>query len=171
MKVCNQCSKSKSLSEYYKMTKSKDGHQPKCKECCKIVNKQFRETKPEYQFEWVRNNYDKWLEYANEWNKKNIRANDKWSAIYFIENPNKEYYVGQTQTPFGKRKSAHKIQYRDRTACIPALHNSFDLYGYDNHKWYVVNVEGMDRETLTMVEYSIINHFNNLGISLNKRLK
>jgi hypothetical protein len=30
---------------------------------------------------------------------------------------------------------------------------------------------GMDKETLQMIEYKLINHFNKTGMTLNKRLK
>jgi hypothetical protein len=170
-KICNQCNKSKSTLEFYKMSASKDGLQPKCKECCKVVNKNFREVKPEYQIQWQRTNKKKWLSYVTDWAKKNVRADDSRSAVYYIINPENKIYVGSTQTPFSARKSAHKIQHKYRTASLPALHYSFDLYGFENHKWKVIDLAGMDKETLTMVEYTMINHFSKLGLSLNVRLK
>ena len=171
MKICNQCNISKSENHFYKMSVSKDGLQPKCKQCCKVVNKNFRETKPQYQVEWQRTNHTKWLGYVTKWANQNIKADNSRSAIYYIVNPENKVYVGHTQTAFGQRKSSHKIQHRDRTACIPALHHSFDLYGFDNHKWVVMDMAGTDKETLTTIEYTMINHFSKLGLSLNIRLK
>jgi hypothetical protein len=170
-KICNHCDKSKPITSFYKMSASKDGLQPKCKECCKVVNHNFREAKPEYQLEWQKTNHTKWLEYVTNWAKKNIRANNSRSQIYYIVNPENKIYVGSTQTRFSNRKSAHKIHYRDKSAHIPSLHHSFDLYGFDNHKWVVLDMAGTDRETLRTIEYTMINHFNKLGMSLNVRLK
>jgi hypothetical protein len=171
MKLCNQCNQTKDNSEYYKMSASKDGLQPKCKDCCKVVNQNFRETKPEYQVDWQRKNHKKWLRYVSKWADKNVRADNSRSKLYYIINPENKVYVGHTQTAFGQRKSAHKIQHRDRTASLPVLHHSFDLYGFENHKWVVLDMSGTDKETLTTIEYTMINHFSKLGLSLNKRLK
>jgi len=171
MKVCNQCNKSKPFSEYYKMSASKDFRQPKCKSCVKIVNQNFRETKPEYQTQWYKNNWDKWVGYCNEWVKENVKADDSRSAIYYIVNPEQKVYVGSTQTLFSYRKSAHKKEYLHNSGVMPLLHKSFDMYGYDKHKWVVLDMAGTDRETLRTIEYTMINHFNKLGLSLNVRLK
>ena len=54
---------------------------------------------------------------------------------------------------------------------MPLLHQSFDMYGYDKHKWVILDMAGTDRDTLRTIEYTMINHFNKLGMSLNKRLK
>ena len=170
-KNCNQCNQSKPTSEFYKRTISADGLQMKCKSCVKIINQNFRETKPKYQVEWQRTNNKRWNKYVVEWSTKNVKADDSRSAIYYIINPEQKVYVGHTQTIFSARKSAHKIQYRDRTTCLPYLHHSFDLYGYDKHKWVVMDMSGMDKETLQMIEYKLINNFSKTGMSLNKRLK
>ena len=170
-KSCNQCNKSKPTSEFYKKTKSKDGLQPTCKACCKVVNANFRETKPTYQVDWQRTNNKKWTKYIGQWNKVNTKADDSRSAIYYIINPEQKVYVGHTQTRFYQRKSAHKKEYKLNKGAMPYLHQSFDLYGYDNHKWVVLDMSGMDKETLQMIEYKLINHFNKTGMTLNKRLK
>ena len=170
-KICNHCNKSKPTTEFHKMSASKDGLQPKCKVCVKGVNKNFREEKPEYQIQWQKANKTKWLGYLTDWAKKNIRAHNSRSAIYYIINPEQKVYVGSTQTLFSQRQCSHKTQYRDRTACLPGLHHSFDMYGFDNHKWVVLDMAGTDKETLRTIEYTMINHFNQLGMSLNVRLK
>ncbi len=170
-KTCNQCNESKSTSEFYKRSASPDGLQFKCKECVKEVNQNFRQTKPEYQTQWQRTNSKRWSDYVSDWSRKNTRADNSRSAVYYIINPENKIYVGSTQTLFSARQSAHKVQYRDRSACIPGLHHSFDMYGYDKHKWVVMDMSGTDRETLRAIEYTMIKHFTKLGMSLNKRLK
>ena len=170
-KSCNQCNKTKPLSDFYKMSASKDGRQPKCKSCVKIVNQNFRLEKPEYQIDWQRKNQKKWLSYVLDWAKVNVVADDSRSAVYYIINPEQKVYVGSTQTRFSYRKSAHKKEYKDNNGVMPLLHQSFDMYGYDKHKWIVLDMAGTDRDTLRTIEYTMINHFNQLGMSLNKRLK
>ena len=171
MKECNQCNKLKPLSEYYKRSASPDGKQAKCKSCVKIINENFRTLKPKYQDEWYKKNWDKWLSYTAEWHKNNVCADDSRSAIYYIVNPENKIYVGSTQTLFSARQSAHKAQYQTRNRILPLLHKSFDIFGYDNHKWVILDMSGVDRETLRAIEYSMINHFNQIGLSLNVRLK
>jgi hypothetical protein len=153
------------------MSLSKDNRQPKCKECCKIVNQNFREAKPTYQVDWQRANPVKWLAYVTNWAKINRNADNSRSAIYFCINPNKEIYVGHSQTRFSARKSAHKKDYKLNKGVIPYLHESFSKYGYDNHSWVVMDMSGMDKETLETIEYTMANEFTKLGISLNKKLK
>jgi len=171
MKVCNQCNKTKDKSEFYKRSASPDGLQFKCKACCKEVNENFRETKPEYQSEWYKKNWHKWVGYCTDWARQHVVADDSRSAIYYIVNPEQKIYVGSTQTMFSYRKAAHKKEYRKNKGVMPLLHHSFDMYGYDKHKWVVLDMAGTDRETLRTIEYTMINHFNQLGMSLNKRLK
>ena len=171
MKTCNTCNRTKSTDEFYKRSASPDGLQFQCKACFKISNKNFREIKPEYQVDWQRTNKHKWLGYMKEYSKKHIKADDSRSSIYYIINPEQKVYVGSTQTMFNARKSAHKIQYKNRTACLPGLHSSFDMYGYDTHKWIVMDMGGTDRETLRIIESTLIEHFTKLGMSLNIRIK
>lgn len=170
-KQCNHCNKTKPYSEFHKKSASKDGLQPKCKSCMKEVNQAFRINKPKYQVEWQRANHTKWLGYITAWAKKNVKANPKRSAIYYIINPEQKVYVGHTQTSFPQRKSAHKVQWHDDNRNLPYLHKSFDQYGWENHKWEVIDMAGLDKETLRTIEYAMINHFHQQGISLNKRLK
>ena len=170
-KNCNQCNKSKDTSEFHKKSAAKDGLQSTCKECMKSINQNFRTTKPEYQTQWYRNNWDKWMGYCSDWSKENVYADDSRSKIYYIVNPEQKVYVGSTQTRFSNRKGAHKSQYQTKYKALPLLHHSFDLYGFDNHKWVILDMAGTDRDTLRTIEYTMINHFNKLGMSLNLRLK
>lgn len=44
MKTCSSCSVEKNLSEFHKQSKSKDGHQTRCKECNKEQRKAYYKT-------------------------------------------------------------------------------------------------------------------------------
>lgn len=171
-KQCYGCSITKPTTDFSKSKKSKDSLQPKCKECNKLDNQKFRAViNPKYQLAWQRTNKVKWTKYIGDWNKVNSNADDSRSKIYYIVNPNQEIYVGHTQTVFSARKSAHKKQYKRSKGALPYLHKSFEKYGYDNHKWITLDMSGMDKKTLEIIEYAMANEFTKLGISLNKRLK
>ena len=172
MKVCNQCNKTKDSSEFHNKTSAKDGLQPKCKQCVKKINKNFREIKPEYQVDWQRTNKKKWMGYLTQYVKDNISADESRSALYVCINPEQKMYVGMTQTKFSRRKEEHKMHYKNYTIKrIPLLHNSFDMYGWDNHKWYVFEMPGVDRESLKRMESNLIQKIQKQGMSLNIRIK
>jgi hypothetical protein len=171
-KHCYACSIIKPTTDFSKCSKSKDSLQPKCKECNKLDNQKFRvHLNPKYQVNWQRTNKPKWTKYVGEWNKANAYADDSRSKIYCIVNPNQEIYVGHSQTVFSARKSAHKKQYKHNKGALPYLHNSFETYGYENHKWIIMDMSGLDKKTLEIIEYAMANEFTKLGISLNKKLK
>jgi len=171
-KYCGGCRIDLPTTNFSKNSKRKDLLQNKCKECNKIDNHTFRAvTNPKYQLAWQRTNKVKWTKYIGDWNKANSNADDSRSKLYCIINPNEEIYVGHTQTVFSARKSAHKKQYKFHKGALPYLHTSFEMYGYENHKWVTIDMSGMDKKTLEIIEYGMANEFTKLGISLNKRLK
>ena len=162
-KQCNQCGKSKPLSEYHKKTASKDGKQDKCKACFKIVNKNFRETKPKYQVDWQRKNAKYWCDYMCGWKRA-----DKNGLIYKITAPDGMIYVGQTKTRLGVRFAYHKAHYKGRYQKMPGLHASFDKWGIENHKFELLKDFGnIDRKELLKKEKEYIQYYKGLGLSLN----
>lgn len=172
MKKCNHCNEVKPSVDYYKMSASKDGLQPKCKDCCRLVNQSFRDTKPDYQNKWYRKNMNKWITYLSAYAKENLSADDSRSALYVVINPAEQMYVGMTQTAFSRRKQEHKQHYKHGLKKqIPLLYDSFDKYGWDNHKWYVFKMPGTDREALKRMESNLIEKVQKTGKSLNIRLK
>ena len=170
-KQCSKCGKHQPLTQFHKRAASPDLLQTNCKSCVKENNKNFRQTKPTYQIDWQRKNHKKLSAYCNQWAKENVCADDSKSAVYLIINPEQRVYVGSTQTLFSYRRNAHKKEYKLNNGVMPYLHHSFDVYGYDKHKWVILDMAGTDKETLRNIEYTMINHFHQLGMSLNKRLK
>lgn len=171
-KICNHCNKSKPRTEFHNKTSAKDGLQAKCKQCMKTINENFRVTKPEYQTQWYRKNLPKWINYMKKYTKEYISADESRSALYVCINPEQKVYVGMTQTKFSRRKEEHKMQYKhSHKRQIPLLHASFDMYGWDNHKWYVFEMPGVDRESLKRMESNLIEKIQKQGISLNIRVK
>lgn len=66
-KTCSKCGETKPLDEFHRLTRSKDGHQSRCKLCNRAYaaqwgqdNKEYvRETRREYMREYMRNRYRK----------------------------------------------------------------------------------------------------------------
>lgn len=65
IKFCNTCKTEKSIHDFYKRTKSKDGLSAKCKSCSEI-----------YKKEWNRNNKEKIKQYQQQYNNNNSKI--KW---------------------------------------------------------------------------------------------
>jgi hypothetical protein len=94
-KYCYLCKGYKPTTEYYKCITNKDGFQNRCKSCCKITNKDFRDNNPTYYWgtenSYFVKNYDMEMDYLSRWGKA-----DKNCLIYSIE-VNGRVYVGSTK--------------------------------------------------------------------------
>ena len=162
-KLCRECNKVKEITQYSKRTASPDGLQPKCKQCNSKDNLDFRSENPEHHMEWQRNNAEQHVR-----NVARYRRADKPGKIYSISNPNGEHYIGMTNTYISVRMLEHRIHYRRRHGALPALHESFDKFGFDNHKVDIVlELEGIDRTQLRFIEKSFIKSFTQQRKSLN----
>jgi len=69
LKTCTKCLEEKPLSDFYKLSKSKDGHRPDCKDCHKNSKKSF------YNL-----NKDRLLQYQKKFYNTNIKS--KYDKIY-----------------------------------------------------------------------------------------
>ena len=169
-KTCYNCGKSKETTQFSKRSASKDGLQDKCKECNKIDNYKFRtEINPEHHAVWQKNNLKRVCEIV----KKHRKA-DKPGKIYFIKNPNGEFYIGMTEAHLRVRWNEHVTQYKlakkKGKSTLPNLHESFNKYGIENHEvGIVVEFEEIDRKDLKSYESIFIQSFKDLGVCLNKR--
>lgn len=169
MKECKSCLKTKDTNQFSKSKARKDGLQDRCKDCNKKDNLKFRtEINPEHHADWQRNNWDKF----NGYMKKYKRA-DKLGTIYGIVNPLGETYVGMTQSYFTVRKMGHMTHYRrmlkGKRKRLGSLHNSFDKYGIDTHRWVKFVEIDADRQTLHNIEKTFIKGFMQENKSLNTR--
>lgn len=85
-KVCIKCNKEKSLDEYNNRKDSKDGKRADCKECHNNMRREYRynnrERRREYMKKyridnpnqvpnWIKKNYDRYLENSRRWKKQN----------------------------------------------------------------------------------------------------
>jgi hypothetical protein len=162
-KNCKQCNKSKPISEFSKRSASSDGLQPKCKQCNSKDNLKFRTDKPEHHEQWQKDNAEQHVR-----NVTRYRKADKSGKIYSISNENGEHYIGMTNTHITVRIFEHKTHYRRRHGDIPKLHESFDKFGFDNHKVDVLlELEGIERTQLRLIEKAFIQSFYQQGKSLN----
>lgn len=167
-KHCNNCGKTKPTTEFSKRSLSKDGLQPRCKVCNKKDNKKFRTEKPEHHANWQKVNSKRLVQIVSKYR----RAKDS-GTIYYIQNPEGQFYIGQTKTALKVRIMEHKIKWRrhreGKTKLLcPLLFNSFDKWGFDNHKvGTIIQFENIDRNTLRQYEKEVIDTFKALNISLN----
>jgi len=169
-KQCKDCNKTKDITQFSKCSKTKDNLQPKCKECNKKDNLKFRtEINPEHHSKWQRKNYDWHIE-----NMRKFRKADETPKIYYIQNPVGEIYIGMTEMYLSVRTLEHRAHYRralkGKRSRLPLLHDSFDKYGLENHKFGIAaEFEGIDRKQLEMIERSFIDAVQVMGKSLNSK--
>lgn len=172
MKQCKKCGETKSTSEFSKCSVRKDGLQYNCKSCNKKDNHKFRtEINPSHHADWQRANLKRLCEIV-----KNYRRADKNGLIYSIRNPEGQTYIGMTQMYLSVRRLEHishfKRRYKDNRTKLPLLHQSFEKWGIDNHKFEtILDMGNMDREQLAFIETSFIQSFQQIGKSLNIRTK
>jgi hypothetical protein len=171
MKKCSKCRAVKETTQFSKCNARMDGLQDKCKSCNKVDNLKFREEiNPHHHAVWQRNNVQALYRIL----KKHRKA-DKSPLIYSIKNPNNDVYIGMTEAFLSVRKREHKLHYhkakQGKQSRLPLLHDSFDKYGIENHKFeIVVELEGIDRKQLGYVESSFIKSFKEINKSLNVRI-
>lgn len=171
MKKCIKCREVQDESNFSKCAARKDGLQWNCKSCNSKDNLKFREQiNPEHHADWQRNNPQRLVELVWKYRKA-----DKGGQIYSIKNPNGEVYIGRTEAHLTVRKLEHKQHFKrakkDKKLLLPLLHQSFELYGIENHIFEtVVELEGYDRKQLGYVESSFIKSFKQINKSLNKRI-
>jgi hypothetical protein len=166
IKACNKCGKIKDLSAYSKCSAAKDGLQPRCKQCNKEDNGNFRELRPSYGLEWFHQHKDRWKEYMNDY-----QGSDEINKIYTITNPIGEVYVGiSRRKKISYRFKEHRQHYKHKksTQKMPLLWDSFDKHGIENHTFELITDFKGDKELGLKVEGEMIQHYKGLNRSLNK---
>lgn len=85
MKACTKCGETKSPSEFYKKTRSRDGLEPRCKECILAKNRrnyaENRGCKKEQNRRWRAEHSDRMSELNARWradNRERSNANQRW---------------------------------------------------------------------------------------------
>ena len=167
-KYCGGCRKDLPTTQFSKNRKTRDLLQFKCKSCNKTDNHKFRtEINPQHHSIWQKDNSDRVSDIISRW-----RQADKVGTIYYIKNPNNEYYIGMTKCYLNVRWSEHKIHYRlankNKRNKLPGLHNSFDKYGVENHQIEtIIQFEDISRKELKEWEKVFIKSFKENANILN----
>ena len=82
MKFCKKCHLTKSVLEFTKNKKAKDGLRTYCKACNKISNAKWHTENPDYNKNRYQENPEKQKQYSKKWNKNNpekkIASSTKW---------------------------------------------------------------------------------------------
>jgi hypothetical protein len=84
IKTCRVCGKEKTLVEFKKVTKCRDGYGHKCKDCVLIYKRNYyKENKSLYQ-DYYKENKDKRLEYQKDYWEKNPELRSKIRNDYRV---------------------------------------------------------------------------------------
>ena len=127
--TCNECGNTKPSSEFSKCTRCKNGLQPKCKECNKKDNDEFRKEKSEY---WSYK--DGYFSDKEKWKYITLyTAADKTVKIYMISFPDGSKYIGSTKALLSVRLNGHIQDYKrvkkgKSKRVFPLLHAKFDEF-------------------------------------------
>ena len=89
MKVCTKCKETKSLGEFHKDEKSKDGRRSSCKECTKAYCQANREKRIEYTRKWYQRNKDHVAEYDKKYKQENREKVRERKRKWYHENREK----------------------------------------------------------------------------------
>ena len=109
-KQCAKCGKLKSHSEFSKRKASKDGLQPNCKSCNKVINDEWRENNPRY---W--NYEDGYFSDKSKWQYiTRYQKADKTIKCYELT-VGDAYYIGVTKSHLHVRMNLHINQFRAQT--------------------------------------------------------
>ena len=98
-KKCRECGEIKPLSDYTKISKSKDGLNYRCKYCCRKLCKQNYEKNREKHIERVKSNIEKnrekYIQRGMEYYKKQYNP-----SVYKLYSPSTDYYyIGMSNQP------------------------------------------------------------------------
>jgi hypothetical protein len=169
-KFCTKCGEEKMLCEFYKHSKSKDGHKNHCKNCMNSHKKEWNKTNPDKKKEynnvwlhrnpdkkkesdknWVANNKERKLETQKKWNAKNIdkiRESARKSQIKLrLEKPHIIIWrkvLSRSLSRLGKTKEGHTIDLLGYSAEELKIHLESlftDGMSWDNYgEWHIDHI-------------------------------
>lgn len=105
MRICRRCKKEKNDDQFGKLRSSKDGINPRCRQCCcesvksSRISPEAAAKKKIYVAEWQKKNREKRLEQSRNWYSRNLEEAREMSLM-----ATKKYH----QTENGKRKRREK---------------------------------------------------------------
>jgi len=129
-KKCSKCGIVKSLDEFHKHKRCKDGHRGQCKMCAREISrqyyrtnskriiearKQYREKNPDYQKQWKSSDPD----YRRQYKKRWLADNPGYSKQYYANHReeilarSKQYYIDHREKKQARNKQYH-IDHREK---------------------------------------------------------
>jgi hypothetical protein len=147
-KECCTCHEVKPANDFHKLKKADDGLQRACKICTLKRHSEYRKRTD-----------------CKYWKHKTNQA----YTVYTFTNPEGMIYVGKTSTTAKLRYQRHRAQYKNQKHILDLLYTSFDTFGFDNHKFEVLNEHSTELEAL-QAETKAILRFKKQDKSLNIRL-
>jgi hypothetical protein len=156
-KVCTQCKIEQPLTEFNKHNASKDGLQYRCKTCCKLNSKYFRDVlRPDYYWGGEQGYFVKNRVKTDLYNKDYFSAN-KIAKIYRIDLP-EGTYIGATKRHLHTRLTQHItdfrkiLKYGKNAVYLPLLHNALCNHELEDVKKYIRSGYLIDQFNGTSVE-------------------
>ena len=140
-KKCTQCGIEQSTTNYNKHVNTKDKLQYRCKTCCRINSKLFRQKRPDYYWGGEQGYFVKNKEKTDLYNKDYHSAN-KIGKVYRVDFPGGSY-IGSTKRHLHTRITQHFTDYKKmlrngKNICyLPLLHDEFDKYNFTEIKKYL----------------------------------
>ena len=132
-KVCNKCGEPKPIGEFYKNSKTTDGHLGACKKCVNKASTARNQANPEkrraYIAKYNKKNRDKVNAYSVEWKKKNPDKRAEIVRRYYLSEKGQESYL---RTKENNRETVTKRSYERRRSdpVFKAKMNSRQLARY-----------------------------------------
>lgn len=113
MKKCSMCGEMKTLDEYHRMTRSKDGRRSQCKVCHKKANQEYAKKNQETIIKGRKRYYKQNKDKLKILNKQYYEQNKE-----YVNERNKEYYVknkdkcNNSRREWSKKKWKTDVDYR-----------------------------------------------------------
>ena len=138
MKICRICGKLKKLNEYHKKRGTPDGYRNECKECCKEIQKKYK-NEPDYKekrSEYDKNRYqekkDYILERKKDYHKENrdkiLEKKKKYQGTDEYKIKSKKYRE-ENKTYYAKASKLYRERYPHCVAWRSILYSTLNRLG------------------------------------------
>ena len=171
MKTCNKCGVEKDFDCFHKCSKSKDGHQPRCKSCCtEYARKHYLKNKQKYLDNMrKRQKTGYFTEYARKKREKDPEAENRRirevkqrskakgiSCVYTITNTvNGKIYVGETIWKH-RRWTQHKNELKRNNHESYRLQKDYNEFGEEAFVYEIYKEVEKDKNLLMLEEKNAI---------------
>jgi len=115
MKKCCKCNVERPFSEYYLRSGGEKGYRSVCKPCSKLISRDKYKKNKQQRQSWNREYYKNNKQETDIRNKQNrLNLKDGYYYVYMV--PDKNFYVGQTDS-MDWRKYFHKSEMWELHKC------------------------------------------------------